>query len=175
MNATIVSPPKLCINNRHLPQVKHFTLSDIILQVLQSQNKIVTSFILLVFLPILHASSHALVTWRDVLDGQLPEAPGHHGHGFELASGTSTWTVSVLSIEPVIRATAHGPMVRANKRHLHPVSEDARLSQRNFSERVQCVSKKQRQVSQIQILWRANLKVPRPCLTGRSTRQAKSF
>lgn len=88
----------------------------------------------LFFLPIFHASSYALVTWRGhALDRQLPKAPGHHGHSFELASSTSARTVSVLSIEPVIRATAHGPVVRANKWHLHPVSEDARLPQKKNS------------------------------------------
>ncbi len=45
VNATIVSPSKLCTNNRHLPQVKHFTWSDIILQFLQSQNKLFIHFI----------------------------------------------------------------------------------------------------------------------------------
>lgn len=69
-------------------------------------------------LPILHARPQALVTGgRHVLDGQLTQAACHHGHRPELALGGGA--VGILPIEPVLRAAAHGPVVRAHERHLH--------------------------------------------------------
>jgi len=69
--------------------------------------------------PVLHARADALVAGRGrrVLHGELAQAAGHHGHGAELALGAGT--VGVLPVEPVLRAAAHGPVVRADERHLH--------------------------------------------------------
>lgn len=74
-----------------------------------------------VLLPILHAGSHALLAGRRcTLDGQLPEATCHHGDGAELATRAAAGAVGVLlAAESVIRASAHGPVVRAHERHLH--------------------------------------------------------
>lgn len=74
-----------------------------------------------VLLPIFHAGSHALLAGRRrTLDGQLPEAACHHGDGTELAARAAAGAVGVLlAAEPVVRAPAHGPVVRAHERHLH--------------------------------------------------------
>lgn len=74
-----------------------------------------------VLLPILHAGSDALLAGRGcALDGQLSEAARHHGDGTELAARAAAGAVGVLlTAEPVVRASAHGPVVRAHERHLH--------------------------------------------------------
>ena len=71
-----------------------------------------------IFLPVLHARADALVAGRGiVLHGEMPQAPGHQGHGAELTPGAGT--VGILPVKPVLRAAVRIPVVRADKRHLH--------------------------------------------------------
>lgn len=75
-------------------------------------------------LPILHASSQAVVTrGRHVLHRQLAQAAGHHCHSAKLAFWPQTRAVGVLSVQSVLCAAADSSMVRAHKRHLHADGE----------------------------------------------------